>query len=114
MKALVCGGRDYTDKAALWHTLDAFGPPEISCIISGMARGADTFAAEWAKRFGFQLLAFPADWEKHGKAAGAIRNQQMLDEGMPDIVIAFPGGKGTSDMIRRAIKKGIRVAVIGA
>ena len=109
MKVLVCGGRDYTDRAALWSILDALGPPEVSEIISGMARGADTLAVEWASRFGFPLRAFPAEWDKHGRSAGPIRNQRMLDEGKPDLVVAFPGGRGTADMVSRAEKAGVRV-----
>lgn len=109
MRVLVCGGRDYTDKAYLWNMLDGLGPPEVSVIISGMARGADSIAAEWAERFGFPLVKFPADWQKHGRAAGPIRNQQMLDEGKPDLVVAFKGGVGTADMVRRARKAGVHV-----
>jgi YspA, cpYpsA-related SLOG family len=109
---LVGGGRDYTDKAALWSVLDAVGPPEITAIISGMARGADSLAAEWAIRFGFLLHKFPADWAKHGRFAGPIRNQEMIDEGKPDLVIAFAGGKGTADMVRRARLAGIKVMEI--
>lgn len=60
---------------------------------------------------------YPADWEKHGKAAGPIRNQQMLTEGKPDIVVAFSdnlsNSKGTADMCRRAHKAGLPVYVIG-
>lgn len=97
----------------MWHTLDGFGPPEITEIISGMARGADSLAAEWATKFGFPLQKFPADWKKYGKAAGSIRNQQMLDEGKPDLVIAFPGGTGTRDMIKKANKAGVRVIEVG-
>jgi hypothetical protein len=113
MRAIVCGGRDYTDRMAVWHCLDAYGPPEITEIISGMARGADTLAAEWARRFGFTLHEFPADWAAHGKAAGPIRNQRMLDQGKPDVVIAFPGGHGTADMVRRAELVGVTVFKVG-
>lgn len=109
MRVLVCGGRDYADRAYLWSILDGLGPPEVSVIMSGMARGADTLAAQWATRFGFPLLKFPANWERDGKAAGPIRNQRMLDEGKPDVVVAFPGGRGTADMVRRAEKAGVRV-----
>lgn len=113
MRVLVCGGRDYTDKMAVWYYLDAYGPPEITEIVSGMARGVDSFAAEWATRFGFKLYKFPADWKKHGNRAGPIRNQQMLDEGKPDLVIAFPGGNGTKDMVTRSKKAGIKVIEVG-
>ncbi len=113
MRVLVTGGRSYSDKAYLWSILDGYGPPEVSEIISGMAPGADTFAAEWAERFGFPLHKFPADWRKHGRAAGPIRNQRMIDEGKPDLVIAFPGGTGTADCVRRAEAAGIRVIRVG-
>lgn len=113
MRVLVCGGRDYTDKAYLWSVLDGLGPPEVTEIISGMAPGADTFAAEWAERSGFPLHRFPADWNKHGRAAGPIRNQQMLDEGKPDLVVAFPGGRGTADMVRRARAAGVEAIEVG-
>jgi hypothetical protein len=66
-------------------------------------------AAWWAKQFGIQTLAFPADWKTHGKAAGFIRNQRMLDEGKPDLVLGFPGGSGTADMCSRAERAGVRV-----
>lgn len=113
VRALVCGGRDYTDRAFLWNVLDGYGPPEIGEIVSGMAPGADILAAEWALRFGFPLHRFPADWRLHGRAAGPIRNQRMLDEGRPDVVIAFPGGRGTADMVRRAKNAGIPVHEVG-
>lgn len=113
MRVLVCGGRDYTDKAFLWNVLDGLGPPAVSEVVSGMAPGADSFAAEWAERFGFPLHKFPANWQTHGRAAGPIRNQQMLDEGKPDLVVAFPGGRGTADMVRRARQSGVPVMEIG-
>jgi hypothetical protein len=109
MRVLVCGGREYKDRRFLWSILDGIGPPAVSEIISGMARGADAFAAEWARRFGFKLHEFHADWAAHGRAAGPIRNQRMIDEGKPDLVIAFPGGRGTADMVRRAKAAGIPV-----
>jgi hypothetical protein len=52
---------------------------------------------------------YVAQWKKHGRAAGPIRNQRMLDEGKPDLVVAFPGGRGTADMIRRAERAGVPV-----
>lgn len=52
---------------------------------------------------------YPANWLKYGRMAGAMRNQQMLDEEEVDLVVAFPGGKGTADMVRRARAAGIEV-----
>ena len=109
-KILVCGGRDFKDRDLLFNVIDNIQPEEI---ISGMAKGADSIAAEYATRFGISLLKFPADWEKHGKSAGPIRNQQMLDEGKPDLVVAFKGGRGTAHMVSIARKAGIPVKEYG-
>lgn len=84
---------------------------EEDTLISGMARGADTLAAKFAASI-CHVSKFPADWDTHGRAAGLIRNQQMLDEGQPDIVIAFPGGRGTEHMKKIARKAGVKVVEI--
>ncbi len=81
----------------------------ISFLIQGGARGADYFAWEWANERGVMCGSYPADWDAHGKRAGPIRNQQMIDEGKPDGVVAFPGGRGTKDMVDRAEKAGLKV-----
>lgn len=70
----------------------------ITEIISGHARGADQIAEMYADEKGIPVRVFPADWDKYGKKAGYIRNKKMLDEGQPDLVIAFPGGRGTEMM----------------
>ena len=61
-------------------------------IIQGGARGADAAAAEFAAQSGCYGEEFAAEWEKHGRAAGPIRNQRMLDDGRPDLVVAFRAG----------------------
>lgn len=102
-RVLVCGGRDYDDAERLNEIFDAshsFNP--ISCLIHGAARGADQLAADWALSRDVLCLAYPADWAREGRAAGPIRNQKMIEFGKPDVVVAFPGGRGTADMIRRA------------
>lgn len=110
MRVLVCGGRDFTNCGLVFDTLDALAKSEvIDCIIEGDARGADRIAGAWAKRRRVDLRLFPALWASEGKAAGPRRNQRMLDAGKPDLVIAFPGGVGTADMIRRAEQAGIPV-----
>lgn len=108
MRVLVCGGREFTDADFLGHILTAVGDYNaITEIIHGAARGADTLAAEWAKANGVPARAFPADWHAHGKAAGPIRNRQMLVEGTPDLVVAMPGGRGTANMIEQARAAGV-------
>lgn len=114
MRILVCGGRDFNDRGLFAQTMNPFKPQPLSecaehIIIHGGAPGADTLAFEWVETFGGRQRVFPADWQKHGKAAGPIRNQRMLDEGKPNLVIAFPGGRGTADMVRRARAAGIEV-----
>lgn len=113
IRVLVCGGRnfaDYTDLCARLDRLHSFRG--ISKIINGGAPGADTLAARWAIERGVPLATYPADWDKHGRAAGPIRNQQMIDDGKPDAVIAFHGGRGTADMVRKAEKAGIGIVAV--
>ena len=106
-RVLVCGGRDYADWGTLDSVLDLVNP---AVVIHGAARGADSLAGRWAREMhGVTEEAFPADWDKHGKSAGPIRNQRMLDDGKPDMVVAFPGGAGTADMVRRSRAAGILV-----
>ena len=112
-RVLVCGGRTFSRKADLWLLLDErHGRDPISCLISGMATGADTAAAEWATANGVPLAAYPAKWELFGKAAGSRRNTKMLREGRPDIVLACPGGNGTADMVRKAERAKVPVVQV--
>ena len=107
-RVLVCGGRDFHNRTLLYRVLNASHKAKsIELIIQGGAAGADKLAKLWALDNNIPVLEFKADWAKYGKAAGAIRNQQMLDEGKPDIGIAFPGGKGTTDMHKRLRKAGV-------
>lgn len=131
MRVLVCGGRDFADKnlneyrfvhlvlnilcdlaSNEYNPFDNWLPTDI-VIIEGGARGADRAASDYAVVNFCQHLQFPADWATHGKRAGYIRNKQMLDEGKPDLVIAFPGGKGTAMMVDIAIKAGVKVVDLG-
>lgn len=108
MRVLVCGGRDFLDRDHLFAVLDAMRD-EIDSLICGGARGADDLAYTWACRRDVPAELYMADWERHGRRGGPIRNQRMLDEGKPDLVLAFPGGPGTADMVRRARKAGVGV-----
>jgi hypothetical protein len=109
-RIIVCGGRDYQDAQAVSTALDSayieFGNLHI---IQGGASGADLLAKQWAVNRNQRVTTVPADWTMHGRSAGPIRNQIMLDRFMPDLVIAFPGGRGTFDMVTRAQKAGVPV-----
>jgi len=114
MRVLVCGGRDFSDRGAIHKALNDLSRAEvIDAVIEGDAHGADRIAGYWARQRGITNLKFKADWATHGKGAGPIRNQRMIDEGRPDLVVAFPGGKGTADMTRRARSAGIDVVEVG-
>lgn len=115
MRILVCGGRDFASAGVLEKFLDALheGPRgPVDRLIHGGARGADTLAGEWAKQRGIDCIAYEANWALEGRAAGPIRNKRMLDEGNPDLVIAFPGGRGTANMTRQATDRGFEVIVV--
>lgn len=126
MRVLVCGGRDYADKAKVDAVLDELQP---ATVIEGGASGADRLAKSWCDAQGgaVEHLQFAADWgnitrpgaivrvkngRRYDAAAGSVRNQRMLDEGKPDLVVAFPGGTGTADMVRRAKRAGVQVQIV--
>lgn len=113
MRVLVCGGRDFYDTDYVFKALEAFHERfRITVLIHGDAAGADLLAKQWAGSWHYghiKVLPFPADWELYGKRAGPVRNRKMLREGKPDIVIAFPGGRGTRDMVLAAGETGVRV-----
>jgi len=111
---LCTGGRDFDDVDTVCLTLDHIADvaklaSPVSRVIVGDARGADAWVGYWARARNKLLVVYEADWAKHGKRAGILRNAQMLAESKPDIVVAFPGGRGTADMVRRAEKAGVRV-----
>lgn len=109
MKVLVCGGRDYSNYNYLEKVLDGlFAERPFFILIHGNARGADKMAGLWAKRNGVQEVVCPANWDYFSVGAGPIRNEAMLKL-EPDLVVAFPGGSGTANMISKAKNKGIEV-----
>ena len=103
---IVCGGRYFDDRERVFAVLDRIAPGHV---IEGGATGADRFAYEWATVRGVRHTKVNPDWNTYGYAAGPIRNQKMLDDYHPALVVAFPGGRGTADMVQRAIKRGVRV-----
>jgi hypothetical protein len=128
VRVLVCGGRKFNDFNLVWKHLAPFLRQGSVTIIHGAAPGADTLAGDFAKLWNLPEQAFPANWTdlsqpdavirarkdgtKYDARAGHRRNQQMIDDGKPDLVIAFPGGTGTADMVNRAKKAGIPVREI--
>lgn len=110
MIAIICGGRDYTNRARLVSVLDAAVTRlRLDTIIEGAAPGTDTLAKEWALARGdIGIIDVPADWKAEPVAAGPIRNNLMFrilcggGTAVERAVIAFPGGPGTANMIALA------------
>ena len=112
MRLLVCGDRNWSDYGSIVARIRELAPERV---IEGEARGADRLARTAAYALGIGVAAFPAQWNTYGRSAGMIRNQQMLDEGKPDMVLAFHdnilSSKGTADMVRRAKQAGLPVEI---
>ena len=113
MRVIVCGGRELDNVAYIWSRLDRIhAETPFTHFMQGGARGVDAIAREWATtKPGVEMYVCKADWDKHGKAAGPMRNARML-EWKPDLVVAFPGGRGTADMVKRAKAAGVCVKQI--
>jgi hypothetical protein len=109
MKILVTGDREWSNVEIILRELKKF--PKDTIVIHGACRGADIMCAEVAKSLGFVVRGYKANWNKHGKAAGPIRNQQMIDvehtvEEPIGLCLAFhdciKSSRGTKDMMKRA------------
>ena len=117
-RIIICGGRDFKDKTLFNSTLTNLLAEYPNCtIVSGHASGADTFAEQFAEEYDIPIKIFKPDWSKYGKAAGPIRNKEMLEyakEATP-VVIAFWDGKskGTKNMVETARKTDALIHVIG-
>lgn len=110
MKVLVCGGRNFNDAAKLYATLDRLHAQRpVTGLISGNGRGADLLGERWAMSKGILVSLYPANWDEQGRAAGPIRNAKMIQEGKPDLVVAFEGGRGTAHTVLLAKKCNIEV-----
>ena len=113
MRVLVTGSRKWTDTRTIFDQLR--GLPSDSIICHGGAPGADTIAGQIAKLLHLQVVCYPAEWKRHGRRAGPIRNQLMLDDFKPELVLAFPGpdSVGTWDMVDRAEAAGVLYVIDG-
>ncbi len=113
MKVLICGSRGFDDSALIRNVLS---PLNATLVIHGGARGADQAGGFVAEQLGIDQVAYPANWTKYGRSAGFRRNEQMLDEAKPDLVLAFYAGTrtpGTAHTVAEAKKRGIEVREYG-
>jgi hypothetical protein len=130
VRVLICGSRDWKRQEPIYCVLNGYAADDMPVVVlHGGAPGADSIASVWAHLNRERVTGstpaeplvleqvWPADWEQHGKAAGPIRNQRMIDEGNPTTVWAFTAkplaeSRGTADMVTRARKAGIPVYVV--
>lgn len=118
-KVLVCGGRNYPHADRIFAVLDDLQPRLVIAGCSGSQTvspsgrvvrvGADLIALRWAYARGVPSMRFRAAWGCYGRKSGPLRNGWMLEYGNPDLVIAFPGGRGTANMVDQAKKAGVPV-----
>jgi len=130
VRVVVTGGRKYSDRARVFSALNAVAAKHgVLAIIEGGATGADALCKQWASWNGCECASYTADWDdletqplliktrrdgtEYNALAGLIRNQRMIDEGKPDVAVAFPGGRGTADMVRRLNAGGIPTWKVG-
>lgn len=105
---IIAGGRNYVFRQADYDALDELhNRCRFTAVLSGAASGADRCGEEWADGKGIRVTRFPADWRKHGRAAGPIRNRQMAEQATD--VALFPGGRGTDSMQREAEAAGLKI-----
>lgn len=117
IRILITGSRNWTDKKKVLYALVdqvMYKKEDVVFIHGGCPTGADAIAGEWIDVMGVKTEVYPADWDKHGRAAGPIRNQQMVDLGA-DVCLAFPLGesRGTRHCMKAAEKAGIKVINYG-
>lgn len=109
---LACGGRNYEDRARIKHVLDDLNRRNrFTHLLHGAATGADSLAGEWAFANKIAVLSCPANWRAFRNSAGFIRNRAMADL-CPDLVVAFPGGPGTRNMVVLARQRNLKIEVI--
>jgi hypothetical protein len=107
MRCIIAGGRDFVPSYLHWERLDKLHEKiNITVVISGTARGADTFGEQWAIQNHIPVEKYPAQWRKYGKSAGYRRNVDMAM--VADAVILFPGGRGTWHMANIAKERGLQ------
>lgn len=121
-RVIIAGGRDFAvnpaereDNTLLYSTMDKLlrnkRRSHRIVIICGMVKGADLAGARYAKDRDYHIRYFPAEWERYGKKAGVLRNEEMAKNA--DALVAFWDGQspGTKNMIETAQRYGLQIRV---
>lgn len=117
MNIIICGSRDIEDETledidhlvGLLKSIVKLQNRDVSCVLCGEARGIDQLGKRWAKENQIDVKSFPADWNSYGKAAGPIRNGEMVKEADGVVAILYPDSRGTKNCIAQAVDKGLPV-----
>lgn len=114
VRILVTGGRDYHERNRVRIVLERARTRwgDITVVHGGCPTGLDALANHVAREMGLSVEVYRADWDRYGNAAGPIRNSEMVAS-RPDILFAFPGGRGTRDCETKAVAAGIDVLRVG-
>jgi len=110
---LICGDRNWKNEQTIRTLLLELQP---KTVVTGGCRGADLLAEKVAAELKIKVVSYPANWTEYGKKAGPIRSNLMLQDSIPDMIVAFHGdienSKGTKNMVTQASEKGYPVKVI--
>jgi len=118
MRVCICGDRNYTCIENIEKEILLLKEKynDNLLIITGKCQGVDNLAERVSIKHNIKHIEYPADWKKYGKAAGPIRNKQMIQEGKPELVIAFHNNikhsKGTKNMVNQCLAENIEVILI--
>lgn len=113
MRLMLCGGRHFEDVQVIQQELARLHAEQpVTVLIHGSASGLGAAAEAWARRNDIHIVRYPPNWELHGKKAESMRNAFMIQDSRPDLVLAFPGGRHTADLVRRA--GAANIAVVSA
>lgn len=110
MRTIIAGSREGITKEQVYKTIEDSGF-DISAVLCGEARGVDNYGKQWALERGIEVISYPADWDKYGKAAGPIRNKLMAENAEALIAVWDGYSRGTSHMINLARSMGLEVYV---
>jgi len=113
MRLIIAGYREFHDYPLLRKKVSHLTKGHtIATILSGKCRGADTLGERFAKEFGIPVEDHPAEWTKHGKAAGPIRNWEMVENATHAIVFDHPLARGSKDLIKQAKVKRLPLRIV--
>ncbi|AOV17982.1 hypothetical protein BJI67_13750 [Acidihalobacter aeolianus] len=109
-RVLVAGGTSDNAHSRVYHALYSVHERwSIGCVMHGGSSETDSLAQAWADQQGIPTEIYAAEWRRLGFAAGPARHGRIFDEGRPDLLVAFPGGRGTPDLVARARASGVPI-----